>query len=143
VGDDLLSMEAALFGPTSQDMPVPAFEIDYACQGLEALDMVEKAQSAGCPYALAFVDGRMPPGWDGIETISHLWKASPDLQAVLCTAFTDYSWQDIQHVLGRSDNLLILKKPFDNVEVLQLAYALTRKWELDREIQIRLNQLAF
>nr|WP_320013835.1 EAL domain-containing protein [uncultured Desulfobacter sp.] len=119
------------------------FEIEYASQGQEGLDLVRKANEAGNPFSLAFVDGRMPPGWDGIETISHLWKESPELQVVLCTAYADYSWSEIQKVLGESDSLLILKKPFDNVEVLQMAHALTRKWELNREIKGRLNKLAF
>lgn len=139
----LREMESALFGSASQTEATATFEIDCASQGKEGLEMVQQAQSAGRPYALAFVDGRMPPGWDGIETVSHLWQACPDLQVVLCTAYTDYSRQEIQHVLGEGDNLLILKKPFDNVEVLQLAHALTRKWELNREIQTRLNKLAF
>jgi diguanylate cyclase len=141
--DGLQDMEFALFGTVSQAKAATAFEIDCASQGTEGLEMVQEAQSAGHPYALAFVDGRMPPGWDGIETISHLWQACPDLQIVLCTAYTDYSWQEIQHVLGESDGLLILKKPFDNVEVLQLTHALTRKWELNREIQTRLLKLAY
>ena len=119
------------------------FEIEYAFQGQEGLDIVRKANEAGNPFSLAFVDGRMPPGWDGIETISHLWKACPELQVVLCTAYADYSWAEIQKILGESDSLLILKKPFDNVEVLQMAHALTRKWELSREIKGRLNKLAF
>ena len=85
----------------------------------------------------------MPPGWDGVETINRLWQECPELQVVLCTAYADYSWQEIQEALGKNDSLLILKKPFDNVEVLQLAQALTRKWELNREIQGRLNKLAF
>ena len=142
-GDRLQDMQSALFGSPSQTTPTVAFEIDCAFQGKEGVEMVRQAQSIGRPYALAFVDGRMPPGWDGIETISHLWLACPDLQVVLCTAYTDYSWQDIQRMLGGSDGLLILKKPFDNMEVLQLAHALTRKWELNREIQCRLNKLAF
>lgn len=119
------------------------FEIEYAFQGQEGLDMVRKANEENAPFSLAFVDGRMPPGWDGIETISHLWAACPELQVVLCTAYADYSWQEIQKVLGESDSLLILKKPFDNVEVLQMAHALTRKWELNREIKGRLHKLAF
>jgi diguanylate cyclase len=141
--NNLQNMESALFGSEAQAPLSAAFEIDYATQGKEGLDMVVQAQTEGRPYALAFVDGRMPPGWDGIETISHLWEASPDLQAVLCTAYADYSWQEIRRVLGESDSMLILKKPFDNVEVLQLAHALTRKWGLNREIKGRLNQLAF
>ncbi len=38
----------------------------------------------------------MPPGWDGIETISRLWEVAPELQVVLCTAYADYSWSEIQ-----------------------------------------------
>ncbi|MCG8552638.1 MAG: EAL domain-containing protein, partial [Desulfobacterales bacterium] len=119
------------------------FEIEYAFQGQEGVDMVQKANEAKNPFSLAFVDGRMPPGWDGIETISRLWEVTPELQVVLCTAYADYSWSEIQNVLGESDSLLILKKPFDNVEVLQMAHALTRKWELTKKIKGRLNKLAY
>ncbi|ACN14678.1 signal transduction family protein (GGDEF domain protein) [Desulforapulum autotrophicum HRM2] len=141
--NEIQDMETALFGAETQTMASGTFEIDCVFQGREGLAQVQKAKSEGRPYSLAFVDGRMPPGWDGIETISHLWQESPDLQVVLCTAYADYSWQEIRRVLGETDSLLILKKPFDNVEVLQLAHALTRKWELNNEIQGRLNQLAF
>ncbi|WP_020588501.1 GGDEF/EAL domain-containing response regulator [Desulfobacter curvatus] len=143
---ELEDMESLLFDDQTTDKTPDnhvKFEIEYAFQGQEGFDMVHKANEAGNPFSLAFVDGRMPPGWDGIETISHLWEAAPELQVVLCTAYADYSWPEIQKVLGESDSLLILKKPFDNVEVLQMAHALTRKWELNREIKGRLNKLAF
>lgn len=142
---ELEDMESLLFetqADKAQDSRVQ-LEIEYAFQGQEGLDIVKDAQASDNPFALAFVDGRMPPGWDGIETINHLWQADPDLQVVLCTAYADYSWSDIQKILGESDSLLILKKPFDNVEVLQMSHALTRKWELNREINGRLNKLAF
>lgn len=142
---ELDDMEAFLFDDErdrGQDNGVQ-FEIEYASQGQEGLDIVRRASEEGNPFSLAFVDGRMPPGWDGIETISHLWGVAPELQVVLCTAYADYSWSEIQKVLGASDSLLILKKPFDNVEVLQMAHAMTRKWELNREIKGRLNKLAF
>jgi signal transduction histidine kinase/DNA-binding response OmpR family regulator len=139
--DVLVRMEATLFGAPLKAPAAAAFEVDCASQGKKGLEMVRQARSAGRPYCLAFVDGRMPPGWDGIETIGHLWRESPDLQVVLCTAYADYSWQEIQQTLGGSDNLLILKKPFDNVEVLQLAHALARKWELNREVQSRIDDL--
>jgi PAS domain S-box-containing protein len=83
----------------------------------------------------------MPPGWDGVETVTHLWKTYPHLQIVICTAYSDYSWTDIQRRLGHSDNLLILKKPFDNIEVIQLAHTLTRKWLLGRQVEARLTDL--
>ncbi len=141
--NDLQEMESAIFGSKAKTSMSVQFDIDCASQGKEGLEMVKRALSESRPYVLAFVDGRMPPGCDGIETISQLWKICPDLQIVLCTAYADYSWQEIRSALGESDSLLILKKPFDNMEVLQLAHALTRKWELNREIQGRLNQLAF
>ncbi len=109
------------------------FEVDSAFQGKEALKMVKQGVESGLPYAMAFVDIRMPPGWDGIETIRNLWKVSPDLEVVICSAYSDYSWQEVTKELGRSDQLLILKKPFDNVEISQLAYALTKKWNITSE----------
>lgn len=136
-------MESALFGSEAPVTTALSFELDVASQGAEGLAMVEAAIAEGRPYALAFVDGRMPPGWDGIETIGHLWQADPDLQTVLCTAYADYSWQEIRKILGETDSLLILKKPFDNIEVLQMAHALTRKWEMNREIKGELHQLAY
>lgn len=136
-------LEIALFGDTPRTFVPPDYVIDFATQGMEALAMVEQAENEGNPYALAFVDGRMPPGWDGIETIQHLWQASPELQMVLCTAYADYSWDEIQKKLGVTDSLVILKKPFDIAEVLQLTHALTRKWELNRQVQGRLHQLAY
>ena len=59
----------------------------------------------GRPFALAFIDMRMPPGWDGLETIEHLWTVDPDVQVVICTAYSDYSWSDMLTRLGRSDQL--------------------------------------
>jgi PAS domain S-box-containing protein len=83
----------------------------------------------------------MPPGWDGVETITRLWQVYPNLQVVVCTAYSDYSWNDIQRRLGQSENLLVLKKPFDNIEVIQLAHALTRKWLVSGQAQARLEDL--
>jgi PAS domain S-box-containing protein len=103
--------------------------------------MVEKAREEGRPYALAFVDVRMPPGWDGVETTSRIWKACPDTQIILCTAYSDYSWDEMISKLGHSDRLVILKKPFDAVEVLQLASALTEKYQLALEARSKMSQL--
>ena len=92
--------------------------------------MLREAVATGRPYALAFVDMRMPPGWDGIRTITELWRWDPNVQVVICTAYSDHSWAEIVARLGVRDNLLILKKPFEAIEVGQLAYALTEKWSL-------------
>ena len=97
------------------------YEMDSAYQGQEGVLLVKQALEAGQPYAMAFVDVRMPPGMDGVETTRKIWELDPDLQVVLCTAYSDYSWGEMFEKLGRHDGLLILKKPFDAVEALQLA----------------------
>src|ERR1017187_1099704 len=137
--ESLQDVEAFLFG--AQAVPITRFEIHSAYQGQEGLAKLEQSLAEGRPYALAFVDVRMPPGWDGVETITRLWRAYPNLQVVVCTAYSDYSWNDIQRRLGQSENLLILKKPFDNIEVIQLAHALTRKWLVSSQAQARLEDL--
>ena len=117
------------------------FTIDSAFQGSDALARIKTAIAEGQPYALAFVDVRMPPGWDGVETIEQLWKEDPAIQVVVCTAFSDYSWETMTERLGVSDNLVLLKKPFDNVEVLQVSHALTKKWLVTRQAELRFDEL--
>ena len=121
--------------------PQAAFELEHAFQGQEAVAKVETALAEGRPYPLAFVDVRMPPGWDGIETIAQIWARDPAIQIVICTAYSDYSWQQIVEKVGSSDRLVILKKPFDNIEVLQLAHAMTQKWLMTRHAAVKLEDL--
>lgn len=124
---ELNQAESALFeGVIPADYDV-ACELDFAHQGSEALERVLRSVQENRPYALAFVDMRMPPGWDGLETVRRLWPVDPDLHIVVCTAYADYSWREMLQQLGRTDRLLILKKPFENIEVLQLVSALTEK----------------
>lgn len=138
---DLAAAERALFGPSTPDPHATRFVVDHALQGREGFDRAREAQAAGRPYAVIFVDVRMPPGWDGIETISHLWQHDPTIQVVVCTAYSDHSWAEIVRRLGSSDAFVILKKPFDPIEVLQLTHALARKWDLARQVRGRLEAL--
>lgn len=133
--------EAHLFGRTDPVRPEAAFVLDDAPSGQDGLRMAIQARAESRPYALAFVDMRMPPGWDGLETITRLWTADPELQMVICTAYSDYSWQDIFTRVGASDRLLILKKPFDVVEVLQIAHTMTEKWSLACEVGRQVDRL--
>jgi len=138
----LEDVESALFGnKTDSSDDRTGFRIDSAHQGQEAFEKVKKSVAEGDPYVLAFVDVRMPPGWDGIETLDNIWRAAPELQAVICTAYSDYSWDEMTRRLGQTDNLLILKKPFETVEVLQMAHALSQKWTLGRQAKLRLDDL--
>lgn len=127
-------LDKELFGESAEpkESVLPAFQIKTASQGLEGIEYIEKAVAEGRPYAVVFVDVRMPPGLDGIETIKRIWKIDPDIQTVICTAFSDYSWEETVAELGVGDNLLILKKPYDNAAVRQLACALAKKWQTMR-----------
>jgi two-component system, sensor histidine kinase and response regulator len=139
-GGELSSVEAALFGDEPTEA-VATFELDSAYQGQEALARMEAVLRQGLPYAMAFVDMRMPPGWDGIETIERLWQVDGRLQIVICTAYSDHSWDEVFARLDVRDRLLILKKPFDAVEVRQMAAALTTKWQMTRRAESEMTTL--
>ncbi|MBV4456873.1 hybrid sensor histidine kinase/response regulator [Pseudomonas sp. COR58] len=133
-------MEAALFGSEIKaDRPV--FELDSAYGGQEGLGKLVQALRDSRPYAVAFVDMRMPDGWDGAKTIEHLWQEDPKLQVVVCTAYSDYSWDELLDRLQAHDRLLILKKPFDNIEVQQMANTLLTKWEMTERASIQMHHL--
>lgn len=135
----LAGAEEVLFGTVQPDRLT--FQLDSAYQGQEALELVKRARAEGRPYALAFTDMRMPPGWDGLETIEELWKADPNLQIALCTAFSDYSWEAMAERLEFGDQLLVLKKPFDSLEIRQMASALTWKWQMAQDAAMKVLSL--
>ncbi len=140
-GNDLDSMAAEFFGDDVVVSSQEVYEVDSALQGQEGLARVAEAKTAGNSYDVCFVDVRMPPGWDGIETTQRLWEVDSELQVVICTAYSDYSWSDICQKLGGTDRLLLLKKPFDNIEVQQLASSLTHKRRLMRLANMRVEDL--
>ncbi|MBK3439643.1 ATP-binding protein [Pseudomonas sp. MF7448] len=133
-------MESALFGEAAKPQ-APPFELDSAYGGQEGLQLLCTAMQQARPYALAFVDMRMPQGWDGAQTMEELWKVDPDLQVVVCTAYSDYSWEELLSRLKAHDRLLILKKPFDNIEVQQMANTLAAKWDMARRARLKTGHL--
>lgn len=137
---DLETMECALFGDAPK-FAEAEYELDSAYGGQEGLDKMLRAMDSGRPYALAFVDMRMPDGWDGARTIEELWKRDPLLQIVVCTAYADYAWDALLERLNGNDRLLILKKPFDNIEIQQMAKALTVKWEMTARARMQMHTL--
>ena len=138
----LNALRTEVFGEPDGDPTVESrYELDFASQGQEGCEKIRLALTEGRPYELAFVDMRMPPGWDGLKTVEQLWRIDRGIQVVICTAFSDYSWEEITRRLGKSQNLLILKKPFDSAEVAQLASALTEKWVLAGQASLKTEQL--
>jgi CheY-like chemotaxis protein len=140
--DSLNQARAALFGEAPTLPTQVRYELDFASQGREGFGLVQTAHQRGNPYAVAFVDMRMPPGWDGLETIEHLWYADPEIHIVICTAYSDHPWEDVSRRIGETDKLLVLMKPFNSIEVVQLANALTRKWNLGRLVTQQIESLA-
>src|SRR5450631_3848381 len=147
IGDDiddavkLAAAELALLGESPPPCLSVGFEVDSAFQGQEGVARVQRALDEGRPYAMAFVDMRMPPGWDGLETIERLWAIDPDVQIVICSAHSDYDWTDVVARLHNSDKLLVVKKPFEAIEIMQSANALTRKWQNERIVRNQVETL--
>ncbi len=131
-------MERDLFGdiessPISiRHKPLPEFDVDSTFQGEDGLRLVVEARAANRPYSVVFVDVRMPPGIDGVTTLAHIFAADKEIQGVLCTAYSDVSWVEIMDRLTDVARFVILKKPFESVEVRQLATALGTKWLHER-----------
>lgn len=128
---------------SSQYVPKIKYEIDSAVNGAQAVAMMEKcySQAGHKRYSLVFMDIVMPIGWDGVETTRRLWKVDPDLQVVICSAYSEYSWESIVEKLGYNDNFLILKKPFEKIEIAQMVCCLTQKWLLSQQAGHKYDRL--
>ena len=114
------ALEASIFG-TAGPEALPTYDLDFASQGIEALAKVHRAIAEGRPYGMAFVDVRMPPGWDGVQTICEIRKADPAMQFVICTAFSDYTPEEASRKVGLADGLIFVVKPFEASIMRQLA----------------------
>lgn len=139
---DFAEDDAFLFGGNENVVEFAHYEIDSALQGQEALELVRQAVTQDKPYGVAIVDMRMPPGWDGLETVQHLWEVDPQLLVIFCTAFSDYSWPQMVEALGVTDRFVILKKPFDNAELQQLVAAMLERWRTTRLASLIINESA-
>lgn len=126
--DALHALEDALFGDAPAESAGPKYHLTSAFQGHEGFEIATAAEQRGEPYAVAFVDVRMPPGWDGVETARRLRAASPRLHVVICTAYSDYSLDRIEEQLGTEGRLQVLRKPFDPIEVEAIADTLVNAW---------------
>jgi signal transduction histidine kinase len=128
--------------PATPALPCAAeYDLAFMSQGEDAVRAVAQARGMDRPFACAFVDIRMPPGIDGIETIARMWQCQPELEIVLCSAYSDYSWEEIVRRLNPADRLVVLRKPFDPMEVRQLAACLSEKWLRGRLLDDRLRNL--
>jgi diguanylate cyclase len=138
--DDL---EAALFGGGASAVTPAAsqFELTHCYQGEDGFRALREANARDQRFVAAFVDMRMPPGWDGLQTIREIRKIDTETTIVVCTAYSDHSWHEIAAEAGALDRLLILKKPFDPIELEQLARALRERDALLQRARMRTDEL--
>jgi len=137
--DDLFgSDETKVIEPNYND---PIFKIEHANQGDKAIEMIEKAETEGAPYSLVFMDVRMPPGLDGVQTTKVLWKKFPNIEIVFCSAYSDYSWADISKELGVTHNFLFVSKPYSPISIKQLAFSLCIKNKALAQIKNSMDDL--
>lgn len=103
-----------------------SYRITSAFQGQEAVDVVKAERES--PFAVAFIDMRMPPGIDGLETLALIHEIDPDIQIVICTAYQDYAEQHMLKATEHIDGVLLIKKPFDPLEIQFISRTLCKKW---------------
>jgi len=115
--------------------------VDSAYQGREALEMVEQAYNKKDPYTVVFMDIRMPPGWNGIETVRQIFRKYPETEIVILTAYSDFSLEEINHSIGQPHNLLYLKKPFDRAEIRQIVFSIAGKTNMIKQFKDKILNL--
>jgi signal transduction histidine kinase len=131
------ALEVELFGESagSEQDRQEQYQVTTARQGMEGYDKIKEAQASGKPFAVAFIDIRMPPGWDGLQTARRIRQLDGNIEFIIVTAYSDRERREIVDQVGTPEKLLYLKKPFDPDEIRQLALSLTRKWELERKTE--------
>lgn len=132
---NLEQVKAMLFKEEKQRVELTTVAIDSAYQEKEAIAMVQHAVAANQPYALIFLDIRVPLQRECIKAVKKIWSLDPEIQIVLCSAAANFSWEEFIDLLGETDQLLFLHKPFGIMEVRQLTYALTKKWCLSQQLR--------
>lgn len=134
--DDL---ESKLFPESNKTFVFPSFDLCFCRQGHEAVETVRTA--SGSPFAVAFIDIRMPPGRDGVWTASQIRALDPWVNIVIVTAFSDQNPAEINRAVQPADRLLYMQKPFHSHEIQQFALALSAKWQAERELSATNQQL--
>ncbi len=111
---------------------LPSYTVEVAAQGEEAFNMIKEANIGGDPFAVMFLDMRMPPGWDGLEAATKIREIDKSIEIVIMTAYADHDQAQIAEKVGMPEKLLYIKKPFQAEEIYQLALSLTSKYTLEK-----------
>lgn len=138
-------LEQALFeedtGTSAEKIKMPVYTIESAYQGEQAIEMVARSMELDKPYALIYMDVRMPPGINGIEATRKIWEVDPFVEAIICTAYSDFTWDEIITRIGMTDKLLFLKKPFNSIEIKQITMSLVKKYNMNKQYRHLISNL--
>jgi predicted signal transduction protein with EAL and GGDEF domain len=110
------------------------FEPVFCDQAQAAVAAVKEALAHSQPFAVVFLDMRMPPGPDGVWAAAQIRELDPAVEIVICTAYSDADPSDIGGLVPPEDKLSYLQKPFHPHEVRQMTIALGSKWRAERRI---------
>ena len=135
--DDL----AEAFASEVDESFLPKFELLHARSGAEAYEKIKTAIETADPIAVAYIDIRMPPGMDGIETTRRIRAIDENIEIVLMTAYTDKSLGEIVREMDLLHKLLYIRKPFAREEIQQITLALAEKWNVENELGDKRRQL--
>jgi diguanylate cyclase len=111
-----------------------SFDAVFCEQAEAAVAAVREALAASQPFAVVFLDVRMPPGQDGVWAAAQIRELDPEVEIVICTAYSDTDPGEIGGLVPPEDKLSYLQKPFHPHEVRQMSVALASKWRAERRI---------
>ena len=141
-GQELKALEGRLFGQSAKTRTAKkTYDVHCCRQGNEALEAVQKALDNQQPFAVAFLDVRMPPGPDGVWVAEQIRKIDPNVQIVMMTGYSDFDISEIAKRVPPEDKLLYVQKPIHSQEIRQFALALTAKWQSDTLLHLHNEHL--
>lgn len=120
---------------------LPEFDLLHASNGEQACEIIREGRQSNRPIALAYIDIRMPPGMDGVETIRKMRLIDREIEVVIMTAYTDRSLPEIVEELELLHKILYVRKPFTHEEIQQITLSLVAKWNIERELERKRLQL--
>ena len=132
---------AAMFEPEEPQRLMPNIELIDATSGEQACQIITSAQESNTPIAVAFIDIRMPPGIDGVETIRRVRQIDREIEIVIMTAYSDKPLPEIIRDMELLHKLLYIRKPFAREEIQQMTLSLLGKWNVERELSEKQRQL--
>jgi diguanylate cyclase (GGDEF)-like protein len=130
----LFNKSAADTAPRTAAAKTVAFDPVFCNRGESAVAAVRDGLSAGQPFAVAFLDVRMPPGPDGVWAAKQIRELDPAIEIVICTAYSDTDPGEIGGLVPPEDKLSYLQKPFHPHEIRQMTISLGSKWRAEHRI---------